>query len=770
MSVTAFYAGVASATTWEASPSPLSSGLSPRNDYPPAVARFSETVVSAFSARTGPTSDYDIYVARSSATGAYGTWDPPCIVEDTTGTSVEPDVTFQFEPGVPANTWVVVVWADDTGRPAGYYDVRMTRTRLADWPIGGCPTIWAVPQVVGHTEVDQYPHVAASGGYAHVAFTGDSPEGYRIWYSRWDGVTAPTVPIQLSTAVSGRVDIAAGTVPFENLVNVVWECQTPPGVWEIVAARSVTTGTTWVSTPDCSSPISGDIEGLDSDSIMPSVDMFESQVHVAWTEQKFIDWDLVRQVWYTRSLDGGATWEASRMVSPLDGWFYFGASVASCGFCVGLTYVQETTAPPSKVYHNVYFLGSGDAGITWGTPVALTTGGSSSWPSAAADRRVHVSQDDFQGGFQVVYVSQPGVGDATVFHRRAASPERAYVSDGNVASRWGTSAGYDGTGPFARIVGGWVPAGGSWNPTAQILTLDTTTGLTSVVGGGLPSARAETSAAWSNSPANGFFIFGGRSNYIPNMFTKYGATDEIVRYVDPFHIGVMGTRLPSARFGTAAVSDQSEYAYVFGGMNNDGVFLGEIVRYDMLFDTTCTYALTLSPPRAYASAVWDPATQKAYLFGGSTATGGTIEILQFDPGPGVCVNGVVQGGSLTPWALLFAPGDEVASGFWCPQPYVALRWGTSAVWNPAASVAYVFGGAACPAIMGETFFWDSILVFHPGASPAEATVVTTCIPLPSGRAYTAAVWSVPLQKAYVFPGKGTVPDSLNQVVGYVPDS
>jgi len=303
----------------------------------------------------------------------------------------------------------------------------------------------------------------------------------------------------------------------------------------------------------------------------------------------------------------------------------------------------------------------------------------------------------------------------------------------------------------------------------SLLALDLATVRASVVNK-LTEPLAYSAAAWS-PPTQRAYVFGGR---------KRAVFLDLIHVVDPSlppgdQLRLLVDRLPSPLITpAAAVSPSDGVVYLFGGQKSLTVSSDEIVRFDpsrpagqrvsrladrlprtlynssavwnnsaevaYLFDTTSSSrslkvfrfdptapagSRLLELPDAAAgrlnsSAVWDPILRCAYLFGGSTASGPTAQIVRFDPA--------------RPAGSRFDTlPDTLPSG----------RTATSAVWDPTQGAACIFGGTDGRPL-GE------VLLFDPSASPGLR--VTTIGDLLRPVSFTSAAYDATLRRSYIFGG------------------
>jgi hypothetical protein len=151
----------------------------------------------------------------------------------------------------------------------------------------------------------------------------------------------------------------------DSIVHVVWtDMRAGP---QIYYTRSLDNGTTWetdtIITPGA--PAAG--------KNLASVAVSDSIVHVVWMDMR-----ADPQIYYTRSLDNGTTWETDRSISPDSSQF---PSIAVCDSIVHVVYADFRYGPGSP---KIYYLRSLDDGTTWETEIMLADSFASWYPSVAA--------------------------------------------------------------------------------------------------------------------------------------------------------------------------------------------------------------------------------------------------------------------------------------------------------------------------------------------------------------------------------------------------
>lgn len=258
----------------------------------------------------------------------------------------------------------------------------------------------------------------------------------------------------------------------------------------------------------------------------------------------------------------------------------------------------------------------------------------------------------------------------------------------------------------------------------------------------MPLALSHGSAAWDGNYA---YIFGGwDGGHASGVIVKFDPeTNSATALFD---------NLPSTRSGTAAVYaygpvyNVHNVCYIFGGGSGSGYYDAskEIVRFfpsdgwrDIQYETI--------PGRMDMPAIWDG--KAAYLFGGKKAPGESIpssfldDIVKYDPGQGSVTARVTTLSVTLP----------------------SVRADSSAVWD--GENAYIFGGWRVNETL-QAEYLDDIIRFNPDTYE----ISTMNAKLPTGRAFTSAVWDG--HYAYVFGGQsaflnGTGVD-LDEILRYDP--
>lgn len=227
----------------------------------------------------------------------------------------------------------------------------------------------------------------------------------------------------------------------------------------------------------------------------------------------------------------------------------------------------------------------------------------------------------------------------------------------------------------------------------------------------MPQAR-ELMAAVYHPGTRRIYVFGGRRadglltsdvlEFDPQTGTLTGASDV----------------LPTARAGVSAAYDPgTNKIYVFGGFDNSGFELAQIVVYDPIAHSVIAAAGNLPTARALTSAAYDPVTARVYVFGGRQLGGTHLsQVVSFNPAT----------------EAVATVSTTLASG----------RTETAAVYDPASGDVILFGGNA-------TGTWLSdVAAFHPGGSST-----TLLAPMASARAGAAALRHPFTGKILVYGGE-----------------
>lgn len=262
---------------------------------------------------------------------------------------------------------------------------------------------------------DSYPGVSISPPTLAVADQGSAHTAYVVWASgtpqNVSGKRVTTKEIYLRsnpranqiqgedawgaalpvTQPDGFSSWTPSVAAWKNTVHVAWtderhdtmEC-TLGGVCreEEYYRRSLDGGMTWE--PELR--LTTDPEGARAESWAPSLSAWGESVHLAYFDKR----TGLFQIYYRRSLDGGATWGADMLLSSGQGPLAaVRPSLMAAANDVHVAWFEYQDFPA-----DIYYRRSQDAGASWGAPYNLTNGfpNAARIPSAAAapDGRAHV--------------------------------------------------------------------------------------------------------------------------------------------------------------------------------------------------------------------------------------------------------------------------------------------------------------------------------------------------------------------------------------------
>jgi len=255
----------------------------------------------------------------------------------------------------------------------------------------------------------------------------------------------------------------------------------------------------------------------------------------------------------------------------------------------------------------------------------------------------------------------------------------------------------------------------------------------------------ETNSTIVLDPTLAHKLAGGAGFYVPSEDRVYlvggnrETTDVLVFDVSLRAVDVLSDVLASpVSYASAVYVEEQHKAYIFGGTSSasSADARDTIWEYDLAAGTVVTLPVSLPvSPLSHTSAVYDPATQSAYIFGGQFLGVPTTRIVGFSVAPPVTASVV---------------------GF-LPQACS----GTSAVYVPEQQRAYVFGGqgSAATAALSQTVAFD---IPSQTATTLEAT-------LPVERTGSAAAYVPARGIAYVLAGQRgpeTLPLPLSDIVAF----
>jgi len=296
---------------------------------------------------------------------------------------------------------------------------------------------WTSKRLTVNADDSRCPAVAVSGANVYVVWHDSTPGNPEIYFRRSTdgGVTwQSAMRLTNNAGESGYADIA---VSGAN-VYVVWMDKTPGNI-EIFFRRSTDGGVTWQNARRLTNTV--------GDSVTPVVTVRNSKVYVAWSD----DTPGNEEIYFRRSLDGGATWKTAKRLTnnagdstapalavsgssvyaawsdntpgnsalyfkrSLDGGWHWqparrlgsGGDNITCATMVarGAT-VYLAACSDSEGNGEIYFASSADNGTNWGEALRITytAGNSTGTKLAANDAHICLCwMDDTPGDYEVYF-------------------------------------------------------------------------------------------------------------------------------------------------------------------------------------------------------------------------------------------------------------------------------------------------------------------------------------------------------------------------------
>ena len=296
---------------------------------------------------------------------------------------------------------VHAVWYDTRHRNNEIYYLRSE---------DGGVTWWPAYRLTNDPSWSTYPSVAVSGPLAHVVWEEGRDRNKEIYYKRSSGrwIWSPDTRLTLDSSCSCGPSVAA----FDSSVHVVWwDCR--DGNIEVYYKRSTDGGTTWGADVRLSH--------APNQSGFATIAVAGPGVHVAWWDDRQ---GSPGDIYYTRSSDGGATWQPETLLT----------------YEYGSPQIPSLTASDSAVYlvwndyrdgnPEIYFKRSSNWGESWGPDTRLTYDpAGSSFPSVAVSGSlIHVVWQDTRTG-----------GPAELFYKRSLNGGNSWSSDFQLTNALWTS-------------------------------------------------------------------------------------------------------------------------------------------------------------------------------------------------------------------------------------------------------------------------------------------------------------------------------------------
>lgn len=314
------------------------------------------------------------------------TWSPVINVSNNYGPSYNPAVAVDSGGNVHA------VWNDQA---SGFTQIVYSKST------DGGATWSAITDISKSSRgTSESPEIAVdSANNIYLVWQDDAPANGDIFCSKSaDGGATWSAPVNVSNNY-GYSGYAAIDLDSSNNLHVVWQDTTPENV-DILYSKSSDGGVTWSSTVD----ISND----SGSSYLPAIAVdLGNNIHVVW-------YGLVGgdgEVFYSKSTDGGATWSAAVNVSKTTTSSQEFAIAVDSGTNIHVAWVEYLPGNPE-----IFYSKSTDGGITWNAAVNVSKNSGSVYsPAIAVDSSNNpyiLWQGDALGNFQI-FISKSTDGGVT---------------------------------------------------------------------------------------------------------------------------------------------------------------------------------------------------------------------------------------------------------------------------------------------------------------------------------------------------------------------
>ncbi|MFZ4590733.1 MAG: T9SS type A sorting domain-containing protein [Ignavibacteria bacterium] len=313
-----------------------------------------------------------IYYKRSTDAGV--NWGIDTRLTNNTGNSVNPSIAV-------SGSFVNVVWQDARDGNQEIYFKRSTDAGI---------TWGADIRLTKNNSLSENPSIAVSGPVVNVVWRDERDGNREIYYKHSTNAgTSWGMETRLTnnTAESSLPSVALSG----SVVYVVWVDRRDVQE-QIYFKRSTDAGVNWGADTRLTNNNAG--------SYNPSVAVSGSAVHIVWFDIR----DYNREIYYKRSIDGGASWEADVRLTN-DTAFSFYPSVALSGSTVHVLWIDTREGN-----YEVYYKHSIDAGISWGADTRLTNNTAhSAWTSVSVSGSAVnvVWEDNRDGNYEIYYKRNP---------------------------------------------------------------------------------------------------------------------------------------------------------------------------------------------------------------------------------------------------------------------------------------------------------------------------------------------------------------------------
>ena len=192
-----------------------------------------------------------------------------------------------------------------------------------------------------------------------------------------------------------------------------------PYRYQVKYMKSIDGGRTWGALKILSENSSGD--SYPTDIISDT-----SGLHIVWYDERNFG-DHNEEIYYRRSTDGGETWEVEKRLTNSDGRSFY-PKMASDSNGLHVVWMDNRSGN-----YEVYYATSTDGGVNWGNPRRLTYGTVTTWPEQA-----NIISDI--NGLHVFWPDErDGNNGCEIYYKRSADGGQIWTADQRLTFTSGTS-------------------------------------------------------------------------------------------------------------------------------------------------------------------------------------------------------------------------------------------------------------------------------------------------------------------------------------------
>ena len=316
------------------------------------------------------TGNFEIYFRKSTDSGA--TWEVSRRLTRNAGDSYNPAIAV-------SGSNIYVVWSDNTPGP-GNFEIYFRRSADSG-------ATWQASQRLTYITWSSFaPRIAVNKADIYVVWADCAPGNIEIYFRKSMNSGATWQASQRLTNNGGNSKYPAIALSGSN-IYMVW-CDDTPGNFEIYFRKSTDSGAIW----QASRRLTYNSGWSDE----PAIAVNGSNMYVVWYDDTLGN----NKIYFKKSTDSGTTWQASKRLTYNAGSSYRSV-IAVSGTNIYVVWVDDT---PGNA--EIYFRKSLDSGATWQASQRLTSNaGSSECPAiAVSDSHIYVVWYDDTTGNSEIYL------------------------------------------------------------------------------------------------------------------------------------------------------------------------------------------------------------------------------------------------------------------------------------------------------------------------------------------------------------------------------